>query len=361
MDQVATRTDPLTRQESFTYDLNGNVKTWTDRKGQVASHTYDALDRLTFVGFGTTGTPPTYASSLATTFDAGDRATSIVNSGAGTISRTFDLLGRLTQEVTPEGTINYTYDAAGRRATMQVVGQTSVWYTYDNADRLTGIAQGTASVSLAYDSADRRSSLTLPNGIVVEYGYDDDSQLTGLTYKFGGTTFGNLTYAYDAAGQRSSVGGTYARSNLPAALTSATYDDANQIATWAGTSFSYDSNGNLTSDGSQSYTWNPRNELVAITGAVSASFKYDALGRRRSRAVGRASTRYLFDGLNPVQELVSGTSVASLLTGGGVDQSFTRSDAGGTSNYLTDAIGSPVALANTVGTVQTGPPMSRSV
>ncbi len=234
MDRVATRTDPLTRQESFTYDLNGNVKTWTDRKGQVTSHTYDALDRLTFVGFGTTGTPPTYASSLTTTFDAGDRATSIVDSGAGTISRTFDLLGRLTQEVTPEGTINYTYDAAGRRATMQVVGQTSVSYTYDNADRLTGITQGTASVSLAYDSADRRSSLTLPNGIVVEYGYDDDSQLTGLTYKFGGTTFGNLTYAYDAAGQRSSVGGTYARSNLPAALTSATYDDANQIATWRG-------------------------------------------------------------------------------------------------------------------------------
>ena len=86
---------------------------------------------------------------------------------------------------------------------------------------------------------------------------------------------------------------------------------------------------------------------------MSASFEYDALGRRRSRTVGSTSTQYLFDGLNPVQELVSGTSVASLLTGGGVDEYFTRSDAGGTSNYLTDAIGSTVALANTVGTVQT--------
>ena len=353
MDRVATRTDPLTRQESFTYDLNGNLKTWTDRKGQVTSYTYDALDRQTFVGFGTTGAPPTYASSITTTFDAGDRATSIVDSGAGTISRTFDLLDRLTEEVTPEGTIDYSYDAASRRATMQPAGQTSVSYSYDNANRLTAITQGTASVSIGYDNADRRTSLTLPNGILVEHGYDDDSQLTGLTYRLSGTTLGNLTYAYDTSGQRTSVGGSYARSNLPQALTSATYDDANEIATWAGTSFTYDNNGNLTSDGSRSYTWNARNELTGLSGGVSASFEYDGLGRRRSRTVGSNAKQYLYDGVNPVQELIAGTAVANLLLGFGVDEYFTRSDASGTTNYLTDALGSSIALANGSGSVQT--------
>ncbi len=105
-------------------------------------------------------------------------------------------------------------------------------------------------MTIAYDNADRRTSLTLPNGIVVEYAYDDDSRLTGLTYKQGMSTLGTLTYGYDVNGQRTSVGGTYARTGLPAALASATYDDANQIATFGGTSFSYDDNGNLTSDGS---------------------------------------------------------------------------------------------------------------
>ena len=353
MDRVATRTDPLTRQESFAYDLNGNVKTWTDRKGQVTTYSYDALDRQTFVGFGTTGTPPIYASSVTTTLDAGDRATSLVDSAAGTISRTFDLLDRITQEVTPEGTINYTYDTANRRATMQVAGQSSLTYTYDNANRLTGITQGTTAVSMAYDNADRRTSLTLPNGVVVEYGYDDDSQLTGLTYKLGGSPFGNLTYAYDAAGQRTSVGGSYARSNLPTALTSATYDDANQIATWAGTNFSYDDNGNMTSDGSRSYSWNARNELTAITGGVTASFEYDALGRRGVRTVGSAAKQYLYDGQNPVQELVSNTPVANLLTGLGMDEYFTRTDATGTFSYLTDILGSSIALADGSGSVQT--------
>jgi len=151
-----------------------------------------------------------------------------VDSVAGTITPSYDLLDRLTSEVTPEGTIGYTYDAANRRATATVTGQTAVSYTFDNADRLTGVTRGTASVSIAYDNADRRTSLTLPNGIVVEYGYDDDSRLTGLTYKLGGSTIGTLTYAYDVNGQRTTVGGSNARTGLPLALSSATYDEANQ-------------------------------------------------------------------------------------------------------------------------------------
>jgi YD repeat-containing protein len=83
MDRVATRTDPLSRSESFTYNENGVVKTWRDRKGQITADAYDALDRQTLVGFGATGTPPTYVSTVTTTYDTGDRATSLVDSVAG--------------------------------------------------------------------------------------------------------------------------------------------------------------------------------------------------------------------------------------------------------------------------------------
>jgi RHS repeat-associated protein len=186
----------------------------------------------------------------------------------------------------------------------------------------------------------------------VEYTYDDDSQLTGLTYKLGGTTLGDLTYAYDANGQRTAVGGSWARSNLPPALTSATYDDANQIASWSGAGFSYDANGNLTGDGIRSYTWNARNELTALTGPVGGSFDYDAIGRRRLRTVGSDAKQYLYDGANPVQELTSGTPVANLLTGLGIDEYFTRTDSAGVLNYLTDVFGSAVGLADSFGTVQ---------
>jgi RHS repeat-associated protein len=354
MDRVATRTDPLSRQESFAFDLNGQLTTRTDRKGQVTSHTYDALGRRTFTGFDTTGTPPTYASTVATTYDAGDRATEIIDSSAGTITRTYDLSDRLTQEETPEGTIDYTYDDVGRRITMTVSGQTAVSYDYDNANRLTGVTQGTAVVTLAYDSANRRTSLTLPNGVATEYEYDSVSQLTGLTYKLSGTPFGDLGYAYDANGQRTAVTGSYARSGLPSALTSATYDDANQIATFGGTTFSYDANGNLTSDGSSSYTWTARNQLTGMSGSLAASFEYDGTGRRRSKTINGTTTNFLYDGPNFVQELSSnGTPLANLLTGLGTDETFMRTDANGSSSLLGDGLGSTIALADSVGSIQT--------
>ena len=58
----------------------------------------------------------------------------MVDSVSGTITRTFDGLDRLTQEVTPQGTMSYGYDAAGRRTSMTVAGQPSLTYGYDNAD-----------------------------------------------------------------------------------------------------------------------------------------------------------------------------------------------------------------------------------
>lgn len=143
------------------------------------------------------------------------------------------------------------------------------------------ITRGTSSVSLTYDNADRRTSLTLPNSILIEYSYNDDSELTGLAYKLGGTAIGGWAYAYDASGLRTALEGTYARSGLPLALASATYDDANQIATWAGGTFSYDANGNLTADGIRTYSWNEGNQLTGMSGGVSATFAYDAFGRRR--------------------------------------------------------------------------------
>ncbi len=354
MDRVATRTDPLQRQESYLYDNNGNLRQVTDRKNQVTTFSYDALDRQTFAGFGTTGTPPTYQSTIGYTYDAGDRLTQIVDSGAGTITRGYDLLDRLTSETTPEGAVSYTYDGANRRATMTVAGQTGVSYTFDNADRLTGITQGSANVTIAYDNADRRTSLTLPNGVVMEYGYDTDSRLTGITYKLGAQTLGTLTYTYDANGQRTAVGGTWARTNLPAALTSATYDNANQIATFGGTAFTYDANGNLTNDGTRTYTWNARDQLVAIAGPVAGSFGYDGSGRRRTKTVGATTTRFLYDGFNFVQELANdGTATANLLTGLGIDETFSRTDTTGTGTFLPDALGSILELADAAGALQT--------
>ncbi len=153
---------------------------------------------------------------------------------------------------------------------MTVSGQPTINYTYDDANRLTQITQGTDTVTIGYDDVNRRTSLTLPNGILVEYGYDQASRVTGITYKLAATTLGNLTYEYDKAGNRTKIGGTFARTGLPEALSSAVYDAANQLTQWGATNLTYDNNGNLTNDGTNTYNWNARNQLWQFL--VSGSF-----------------------------------------------------------------------------------------
>jgi RHS repeat-associated protein len=217
-------------------------------------------------------------------------------------------------------------------------------YFYDNDNRVTRISQAPSNVGFTYDSDSRRTSLTLPNGITTSYNYDVASQLLGINYQLGNSLLGNLAYKYDLAGRRTTVGGSYAQTGLPSALASASCNADNQLTLFGFYSLTYDANGNLTSDGTHTYTWDARNHLVSISGAVSAAFAYDPFGRRVSKSVGPGTTNYLYDGPNPVQELSGGSPTANLLTGLGVDEYFQRTDANGPANFLTDALGSTIAL-----------------
>lgn len=199
---------------------------------------------------------------------------------------------------------------------------------------------------MTYDTAGRRSTFTLPNGIVATYGYDTSSRLASLSYDKSGTHVGDLSYVYDTIGRRTSMGGTLARVNLPTALSSATYNANNQLTNWNGTALSYDLNGNMSNDGIRAFSWNARNQLASIG---TTTFQYDGTGRRSQNGAG---VGFVYDGLNPVQEIVSGTPRANLLAGG-LDEFFARTDSGGTSSFLTDALGSTLALADSTATVQT--------
>ena len=348
MDRTLTRTDPLNRQEKYTYDANGNLASGVDRKGQVTAFTYDGLDRTTLVGFGAVvnGSSTSYQGTIAYIYDAGNRLTQAVDSADGTITDVYDGLNRLTSETTSMGSLTYGYDAASRQTTMQVTGQPQVSYTYDNANRLTQIAQSGSTVGFGYDNANRRTSLTLPNGVTVSYGYDNDSRLTGITYQLGTNTLGNLSYTYDQANRRTQMNGTFARTGLPGAVNVTTYDAANELTNWNGLIISYDNNGNMLSDGSNTLTWNSRNRAASINGI---SLQYDAFGRRIQNLQGIS---LLYDGANAVQEL-SGSTVTANFLNGGVDESFSQAGSGGTFIPLKDALGSTIALVNSSGNVQT--------
>jgi RHS repeat-associated protein len=223
---------------------------------------------------------------------------------------------------------------------------------------LTQITQGSSTTTFVYDAAGRRTSLTLPNGVVVTSAYDTASRLTSLTYTKGAATLGNLTYTYDKAGKRTVSGGSFARTGLPSAIATATYNAANRQLTLGTKSATYDNNGNLATladpSGITTYTWNSRDQLTNISGpGLTASFQYDGLGRRKSKTINGTTTNFLYDRVNVVQELNGTTPTANLITGLRIDETLLRTDAAGSRSVLTDALGSTVALADGAGAVQT--------
>jgi len=196
--------------------------------------------------------------------------------------------------------------------------------------------------------------LSYSNGTNTSYAYDNASRLTGITHAGSSGIIEALTYQYDAAGNRVSLtrnNGT--ASLLPSALSSANYDAANAQISFAGTTLTYDNNGNLISDGINAYVWDARNRLITISGGANGSFRYDVLGRRSESNVNSVTLQYLYDGLDVGAEIQGGSVGVNYLNGLGIDEPFVRQTSSGNEFYSADALGSTLALTGGGGTTVT--------
>ena len=121
----------------------------------------------------------------------------------------------------------------------------------------------------------------------------------------------------------------------------------------AGKSFTYDGNGNMTSDGTRTYEWDAENRLVAVRqgGSTVASYAYNSSGIRTSKTVGGVTTSYMLEGDNVVEERAGGVTTKDL-QGPGIDNVLATQDSAGTLTYLTrDHLGSIRELASPTGDV----------
>jgi RHS repeat-associated protein len=360
-------TDSFGLTELRTWDAKGNLASYKDRKNQLTTLSYDALDRLSSI---------TYADNTSTTFGysfpTGGFSEMTMIEGANVITRRFDNRDRLSYEITPQGRIDYAYDAADRRTGMTVQGQPALAYTWDDSERLTAITQtvnGTArNIALAYDQANRRSKITFPGALEQRMTYSKAwGRPSAISYFAGATQLDALTdTTFDTDGRpitrtasAAATGVPNAVNTLPTAFT-ASYTN-NRLTTLNGGAWTYDNQGNLTSDGTNAYIWDARNRLKEIKqgATTTALFEYDSLNRRTKKVIGNVTpiaTEYLHDGSVPVQEKRS-TDITQLITGPGIDDYLSRitTTTGATPtitirNYLTDFLGSTVALADDSGT-----------
>ncbi len=177
-----------------------------------------------------------------------------------------------------------------------------------------------------------------------------------MKWTLNGNAVGDLEYAYDADGRVIQKTGSLASAQLPSPVSGNTFNADNEMTAFNGATLTYDADGNLTSDGTNSYLWDTRGHLSTLAGTNVAAYQYDAFGRRVQNTLNGLMTHYLYDGLNPVEEF-DGSSppnvTATTLTGLNIDEYFQRVDSSGTMSYLTDMLGSTLALADSSGALDT--------
>lgn len=204
--------------------------------GDDPHYGYDNLGRLVAARFGPSGLP-----ELTFAYDALSRLTSETSYGR-TLSHQYDLSGARTRLTFPDSNyVDYVRDYAGQLDQARLNGATSgrglfVDNVYDNLGRVSSVARG--------------------NGTSTAFTYDTDSLDWSFDINVAGTSQDTtISYGLNPAGQIVSQGITDPdypwTPSTTTTSTSYTRNGLNQYSNVGGVSFSHDTRGNLTSDGSR--------------------------------------------------------------------------------------------------------------
>jgi RHS repeat-associated protein len=241
-------------------------------------------------------------------------------------------------------------------------------FTHDRVDQLTAAVKQSTDPTPAllgrqawtYDAAGNRTAAQQDDTVQAS-SFDSLNRLTarqaGGPLVFEGTVNEPATVTID--GQPASVDpanafrGTGQTASGTTTVTITARDGAGNTATQAyevdvtggSTAYTHDANGNLTSDGVQTYQWNARNELVRVQvgGVDVATFTYDGFGRRATKTAGGVTITYVYDAEDIVEERRSTGDVVRYVHGPGIDQVLARTTNGTNPvYYLTDHLGGVV-------------------
>ena len=344
-DGVSSSTD----YEQLAYDANSNVTERRLRDGQLINYSYDNLNRMSLKDLPSPETDVTYSE-----YDLQGHLTSATN--GINFSASWDALGRQKVEYGPNGAMQYDYDAASRRIRTSWPDGVFVTQDYYLTNEVQYIRQSGTSLlaTYLYDNRGNRIQTNFGNGATSAYSPDAISRLSLLSTDLTGSTHDSIsTFSYNPANQiatntRSS--NVYAWTGHSNRNHTYTINGLNQATAAGPSSIGYDGRGNVTSIGSDVYTYSVENRM--LTGPGGATLAYDPLGRLSQLTKAGQTTRFQYDGTDLVTEYDGSNAIAHrYVQGPGADEPLHwYSGAGLTNNqyYHLDERGSVVAITNGV-------------
>jgi RHS repeat-associated protein len=354
---------------------------------KIAAYTYDARNRLTGTGFGDNspaigrsytpdGLPSTVVSNGSTwSYSYNNRRLltqeRLTYGSTYAVSRAYSADGYLSQLTYPDGAVvDYSPDSLGNATR---VGNYATGVTYHPNGAVAGYTLGNGIVHTLTQDMRGLPLVNSDAGVLQDrYSYDAVGNITsiedlqegingrsmgydGLDRLFWANApgvWGTASYTYDAlSNMRTSIVGSRSAVHV--------YDPVtNRLSllniNGAYTGYAYDSQGNVTGRGTQGFYFDIGNRMQLANGV--ASYAYDGLGRRT--AISSIDGTYQVQMYSPAGQLLFGTrqngmiltSIRYIYLAGKVIARSSNQSRGAT--YLhTDALGSPVAMTNSTGTL----------
>lgn len=291
---LSSVTYPEIGTTTYGRDIAGNMISRKVATSATTTYQYDGLNRLTAVAY------PATAPSVTKTYTRTGKLRTVAST-SGTRSFLYDESDNLVQEeLLVDGirlTATYSYNGNDYLAAMTYpVTGTVVDYAPDVLGRPT--KAGSFVTATAYNPSGHLFQMAYGNGTVTET--DENNRLWPSTFKVSAgtqTVFSNA-YTYDPAGNMTAI----TNANDAAYNRTFSYDNINRLTgaqgPWGTGTLQYNGNGDIQSQAlgtgyAVNYLYDAtKKRLSSATGAVSASYAYDAYGNQQN---GGAGTQYTFD------------------------------------------------------------------
>ena len=277
--ELTSEVQPESGATSYTYDDDGLVASKTDARNQTTHFHYDANHRLIEI------TAPVAADTLTFTYDEADNRKTLTGGGAATVFEDHEGNRLTTREDQIGGhalVTTYGYDSRDNLTSITYPSGRVVQNHYDYANRITKVYAGSAiyAQNLTYHPTGALASAAYGNGTSESLTLTDRFRPWQLT---SGPL--DLTYHYEANGNVDEI--TDARSGYSSYFT---YDalDRLRIVGWDGaTEFTYDAQGNRVTKGTGSsqvtYSYSPTTNRLTMASSTlgvpeTGTFTYDDAG-----------------------------------------------------------------------------------